>query len=76
MKCLMDSIVCCQYFTNLSHIDFRPGKVGQLGPGLDEDLWKVMIEVTGGDHVETHQDVEGQSEHGQVPAAVNGCNGA
>lgn len=35
-----------------------------------------MIVVASGDHVQTHQDVEGQREHWQIPAAVNGSQSA
>lgn len=61
------------YYTNLSYINFRPGDVGQLRAWLNEDLWEVVVVVASGDHVETHQDVEGQGEHWQIPAAVNRC---
>lgn len=59
------------YYTDLSYVNFRPGDVGQLRARLDEDLWKVVVVVASGDHVETYQDVEGQGEHRQIPAAVN-----
>lgn len=42
---------------------------------LNEDFGEVGIVVAGGDHVKTHQDVEGQGEHWQIPAAVNRCQG-
>lgn len=67
---------CCQHFTNLSDINVRPGKVGQLRAGLDEDLREIMIVVASGDHVQAHQDVEGQREHWQIPAAVDGSQSA
>lgn len=37
----------------------------------------MMVVVSGGNHVETHEDVEGQREHRQIPAAVDGgqCTG-
>lgn len=66
----------CRYFTDLSYINVGPGEVGQLRAGLDEDLREVMIVVASGDHVQTHQDVEGQSEDRQIPAAVNGSQSA
>lgn len=72
----MDQIACCRYLTNLCYVNVRPGEVGQLRAGLDEDLREVMVVVASGDHVQTHQDVEGQSEHRQIPAAVNGSQGA
>lgn len=67
---------CCRYFTDLSDINVRPGEVGQLRARLDEDLREVMIVVASGDHVQTHQDVEGQSEDWQIPAAVDGSQSA
>lgn len=49
--------------TDLAYINVSPGDVGQLGTRLDEDLGKVVVVVPGGNHVDTHQDVEGQGEH-------------
>lgn len=62
--------------TDLGHIQLRPGDVGQLRAWLDEHLGEVVVVMARGDHVETHQDVEGQGEHRQIPAAVNGRQGA
>lgn len=61
--------------TDLGYIDFCPGDVGQLWARLNEDLGKVVVEVAGGDHVKTHQDVEWQGENWQIPTAVNRCQG-
>lgn len=60
---------------DLCHVDFRPGDVGELWTRLNEDLGEVVIIVASGNHVETHQNVEWQSEHGQIPSAVYGCQG-
>lgn len=35
----------------------------------------MVVIVACGDHVETHQDVEWQREHRQIPAGVNRCQG-
>lgn len=61
---------------HLCYVQFRPGDVGQLGARLDEDLWEVVVVMARGHHVETHQDVEGEGEHRQIPAAVYGRQGA
>lgn len=61
---------------HLGYVQLRPGDVGQLGARLDEDLWEVVVVMARGHHVETHQDVEGEGEHGQIPAAVDGRQGA
>lgn len=62
--------------TDLGHVQLGPGDVGQLGARLDEDLREVVVVMARGHHVEAHQDVEGQGEHRQVPAAVDGRQGA
>lgn len=62
--------------THLGYVDVSPSDVGQLRSRLNQDLGEVVIEVAGGNHVETHQDVEGQREHWQVPATVYRRQGA
>lgn len=71
-------VVLCgaRRLTDLGHVQLGPGDVGQLGARLDEDLREVVVVMARGHHVEAHQDVEGQGEHRQVPAAVYGCQGA
>lgn len=38
---------------------------------LNQDLREVVVVVACGHHVETHQDVERQREHRQIPTTVN-----
>lgn len=58
-------------FSDLGHVNVGPCDVGQLCARLNLDLGEVVVVVAGGHHVETHQDVEGQREHRQVPATVD-----
>lgn len=61
--------------TDLGYINISPRDIGQLWARLNEDLGEVVVVVAGGHHVDTHQDVEGQCEHWQIPATVNRCQG-